>query len=94
MGEEGGLTTLEAPAPRLGLSPRSLTPGPLPRSQHCSGAPPPPRGPVGVKGAEQEGFEAGLSLEGSGGDISASHFLSLSQTRDNPQEKGYLEAYQ
>lgn len=47
-----------------------------------------------MKGAEQEGFEAGLSLEGSGGDISASHFLSLSQTRDNPQEKGYLEAYQ
>ena len=58
--------------------------------------PPPlfPGGPVGMRGAEQEGFEAALSPEGSGGDNTASHVPSLSQTRDNPGETGCPEPYE
>lgn len=52
-----------------------------------------PGGPVSTMGAEQEGFEAALSPEGSGGDNAASHFPSLSQTRDNLGETGCPESY-
>lgn len=61
----------------------------------CSSAPPfPGGGAVGRGGAEQESFEAALSPEGSGGDNAASHFPSLSQTRDNLGETECPELYQ
>lgn len=42
-------------------------------------------GASGCEGPEQEGFEAALSPEGSGGDNAASHVPSLSHTGDNPR---------
>lgn len=46
---------------------------------------------MGVRGSKQEGFEAALSPEGSGGDNTASHFPGLSKTRDNPGGDGVPE---
>lgn len=74
------------------------------RAPHCSPhegmAPqhyrlcPPSSGASGCKGTvgtEQEGFEAALSPGGSEGDSTASHFPSLSQSRDNLEETGCPE---
>lgn len=72
-GVNGGFETLVAPCPRLVLGPLGLTSCCPPTASVLHWCPHLPGGQW-AWGAEQEGFEAALSPEGSGGDKAASHF--------------------